>query len=147
MVYSVAREMLDPYMTYNFVVEIEGLLVGGFSEVSGLGSEIKLQPYEEGGVNTYTHQFPVRTTHSNLVLSRGLTEIDMLWMWYRDASEGRIVLRNGSIFLLDSRRLIRTWWHFKRAFPVKWQGPELNAQSETAIAIQRIELVHQGIYQ
>ena len=29
----------DPYMAFNFVVEIEGLTVGGFSEVSGLQIE------------------------------------------------------------------------------------------------------------
>ena len=145
--YTTAGKRRDPYMTYNFMVEIEGLIVGGFSEVSGLGSEIELEPYQEGGLNTYTHKFPKRTTYTNLVLSRGITESDKLWQWYRDASEGTIVLRNGTITLLDSQGQSRMWWHFKQAFPVKWQAPQLNAQNTTEVAIQRIELVHQGVYQ
>ncbi|MGH9892020.1 MAG: hypothetical protein ACREA0_08570, partial [bacterium] len=37
---------LDPYMAFNFAIEIEALLVGGFSEVSGLQSEIKMDEYK-----------------------------------------------------------------------------------------------------
>jgi phage tail-like protein len=145
--YTNMGQRRDPYMAYNFMVEIEGLIVGGFSEVSGLGSEIKLHSYEEGGLNTYTHQFPTRTTYTNLVLSRGITESDTLWTWYQQASEGVILLKNGTITLLDSQGRNRLWWHFKQAFPVKWQGPQLNAQNATEVAVQKIELAHQGIYQ
>ena len=74
-------------------------------------------------------------------------ESDALWKWYRDASEGTIVLRNGTIVLLDSLGQGKMWWHFKQALPVKWQGPQLNAQNPTEVAVQRIELAHQGIYQ
>ena len=38
--FSAATSLLgirnDPYKAYNFLIEIEGLLVGGFSEVTGL---------------------------------------------------------------------------------------------------------------
>jgi phage tail-like protein len=134
-------------MTYNFMVEIEGLIVGGFSEVSGLGSEIELKSYAEGGLNTFTHQFPGRIKYTNLVLSRGITESDQLWKWYRDVTQGVVVLRNGTITLLDSKGQSCMSWQFKQAFPVKWQGPQLNAQSDTQIAVQQIELSHQGVYQ
>src|SRR6266700_7895774 len=46
----------DPYLSYNFAVEIEGLVAGGFSEVSGLQTEIEVQEYREGGVNEYVHK-------------------------------------------------------------------------------------------
>ena len=36
----------DPFMGYNFAVEIGGVVVGGFSEVSGLSSDIELESYE-----------------------------------------------------------------------------------------------------
>ena len=47
----------DPYQGCNFVIEIEGLLVGGFSECSGLEVETELVDYREGGVNDYIHRF------------------------------------------------------------------------------------------
>lgn len=136
---------LDPYMAYNFVVEIDGLITGGFMEVTGLGSEIQLEEYQEGGVNGYVHKFPTRTVYSNLVLSKGLTNIDLLWSWYRDATQGNIQRKNGTILLLNRQRLPVMWWNFKQAYPVKWAGPQFNANNTTEVAVERIELVHQGI--
>jgi len=36
------------------------------------------------------------------------------------------------------------WWAFKKAYPVKRDGPSLRANSDE-VAVERIELVHQGI--
>ncbi|GGA02111.1 phage tail protein [Okeania sp. KiyG1] len=134
----------DPYMTYNFAVEIGGVVVGGFSEVSGLSSEIELESYEEGGLNGYVHKFPKHTTYPNLVLSRGLVNIDLFSIWYEATSQGLIQQLNGTILLLNSQGLPVTWWTVKKAYPVKWEGPQLNASSDE-IAVEKIELVHQGI--
>jgi phage tail-like protein len=136
---------LDPYMAYNFVVEIEGLITGGFMEVSGLESQIQLESYREGGVNGYVHQFPTRVEYPNLVLNRGLTDVDSLWSWYRDAAMGNVRRKNGTIMLLDRQQLPAMWWNFYKAYPVKWTGPQFNASSMTEVAVERIELVHQGI--
>jgi phage tail-like protein len=134
----------DPYMSYNFAVEIGGVVVGGFSEVSGFSSEIELEPYEEGGLNGFVHKFPKHTTYPNLVLSRGLINIDLFYMWYLATSEGLIQQLNGTILLLNSQQIPVLWWTFKKAYPVKWEGPKFNASSDE-IAVERIELVHQGI--
>jgi phage tail-like protein len=134
----------DPYMAYNFAVEIGGVVVGGFSQVSGLSSEIELEPYEEGGLNGFVHKFPKHTTYPNLVLSRGLINIDLFYMWYLATSEGLIQQLNGTILLLNSQQIPVLWWTFKKAYPVKWEGPKFNASSDE-IAVEQIELVHQGI--
>lgn len=134
----------DPYMAYNFAVEVGGVVIGGFSEVSGLSSEINLESYQEGGVNGFVHQFPKNTTYPNLVFTRGLVNIDLFFTWYKATSEGIIEQKNGTILLLNSQQIPVLWWTFKKAYPVKWEGPTLNANSDE-IAIERIELVHQGI--
>ncbi|MGB7442558.1 MAG: phage tail protein [Coleofasciculaceae cyanobacterium] len=134
----------DPYMSYNFAVEIGGVVLGGFSEVSGLSSEIDLESYEEGGLNSYVHKFPKHTTYPNLVLSRGLVNIDLFYLWYEATSQGLVQQLNGTIILLNSQQIPIMWWTFKRAYPVKWEGPQFNASSDE-IAVERIELVHQGI--
>lgn len=135
---------LNPYMPYNFLVELDGLITGGFMEVAGLESEIKLESYEEGGQNDYIHQFPTRTTYPNLVLSKGLTEVWTLWNWFDEARQGFIRRRNGSIMLLDHQQVPVQWWNFKEAYPVKWTGPQFNSSSQE-VAVERIELVHRGI--
>ncbi|MBD1846403.1 phage tail protein [Cyanobacteria bacterium FACHB-63] len=135
---------LDPYMGYNFLLEIDGLLTGGFSRVSGLSSEIVLEEYQEGGVNG-SHKFPTRVNYPPLVLSRGLTDIDTLWSWYWNASQGNVLRLNGSIMLLDRQRIPVVWWNFRSAYPVKWTGPEFEASNTNQLAIESIELVHSGL--
>ena len=134
----------DPYMSYNFAVEIGGVVVGGFSEVSGLSSKIELESYEEGGLNGYVHNFPKHTTYPNLVLSRGLVNIDLFYIWYEATSQGLIQQLNGTILLLDSQQVPVMGWEFRKAYPVRWEGPQFNAGNEE-IAVEKIELVHQGI--
>jgi phage tail-like protein len=136
---------LDPYLICNFVIEIEGLIVGGFSEVTGLESEVQLEPYQEGGVNGYVHQFPTQVTFPNIVLTRGLTDMDVLWNWYWMTVQGSPLLLNGTIMLLDNQRLPAMWWNFRDAYPVKWVGPRFDASNDTQVGVEQIELVHRGL--
>ena len=135
----------DPYMSFNFFVEIEGLIVGGFSEVGGLQIETAVEEYKEGGQNEFVHKLAGPTRYpSNLILKRGLTDIETLWSWHQDVVAGTIERRNGTIYLLDRMRAPVTMWNFKEAYPVKWSGPDLKADS-TAVAFESIELVHRGL--
>jgi phage tail-like protein len=135
---------LPPLLTFNFAVEIEGLLVGGFTEVSGLESTIDVEEYREGGVNGFVHRLPGKTSYANLVLRHGLTGVGTLWDWYHHTSEGAIHRRNGTIMLLSPRQIPVMWWNFRNALPVRWSGPTLNAASDE-IGVEELELVHQGL--
>ena len=135
----------DPYLTFNFQVEIQGLVVGGFSEVLGLQVEIEVEDYREGGLNDYIHKLAGPTRYpSNLVLKHGLTDVDGLWKWQREVTQGVIKRKNGSIVLLDSTGEERWRWNFSGAYPVRWVGPELRAGSAD-VAVETIELVHRGL--
>jgi phage tail-like protein len=136
---------LDPYLACNFLVEIEGLLVGGFSEVTGLQVEVEVEDYKEGGLNEYVHKLAGPTRYpSNLVLKHGLMVADTLWEWHHEVTQGIIKRRNGSIMLLNSAREPRWWWNFRGAYPVRWSGPDLRAIS-AEVAIETLELVHRGL--
>lgn len=135
---------LEPFTTFNFAVEIEGLLVGGFSEVSGLESEVRTEEYWEGGVNGYVHKLPGATTYSNLQLKHGLTAISTLWNWYYNTTRGAVQRKNGTIMLLNPRQIPVMWWNFRNALPVRWSGPTFDAASD-AVGVEAIELVHEGL--
>ena len=135
---------LPPFLTFNFAVEIEGLLVGGFSEVDGLQSDVEVEEYREGGVNGFVHKLPGHTTHANLVLRHGLTAVSSLWNWYDDVTRGVIARRNGTVMLLDRRQVPVMWWNFRNALPVRWSGPSLNAMSDE-VGVESVELVHEGL--
>ena len=134
----------DPYQAFNFLVEIDGILAGGFSECSGLQVETEIADYREGGRNDYVHRFAGPTKYPPLTLKHGLTQIDGLWAWHQDVVQGQIARRNVTVYLLDKKRDLVMSWVFKEAFPVKWTGPDLRADSGN-VAIESVELTHRGL--
>jgi phage tail-like protein len=134
----------DPYSNYNFLVEIDGISRGAFEEVSGLDSTIDVVEYREGGWNTTPHKFPGQTKHANLVLKHGMASDHELVDWHKNAVDGTVDRRNGSVILLDRRGTEAARWNFLRAWPSKYTGPSLNAKA-SEIAIETLELVHEGL--
>jgi len=135
----------DPYLAFNFRVEIDGLQVGGFTEVSGLQIEVESKDYREGGVNEYVHRLagPMRYP-ANLVLKHGLMDSETLWSWIQDIKQGKIQRKDGAVALLDSAGNEKWRWNFAKAYPVRWVGPELHAGT-AAVAVETLELVHNGL--
>jgi phage tail-like protein len=140
-----SRELrVDPYLSHTFIVEIAGILAGGFTEISGLHVETETFEYREGGLNNAVHRFAGQTSHPPLVLKHGLSPIDGLWSWHQDVVAGVIQRRNGTIYLLNAQSTPLMWWDFKDALPVKWSGPELSAAS-SAVGFETVEIVHRGL--
>lgn len=133
-----------PYTSFRFRIEIDGITVAHFSDVSGIQVETETETYEEGGVNDFVHQLPKRTRHPHIILRRGITDIDQLWNWHQDVVSGKFKRKNGSIILLGAAGDDKWRWNFSQAFPVKWSGPDLKGDSNT-VAFEAIELVHNGI--
>lgn len=144
-----ANDRTDPYLNYRFLVEIDSLIVGGFSEVSGLEVSMEAETYEEGGVNAYTHQLPTRMEYENIELKRGLTNDTQLWLWVKRVTNDpptpqfkrRKTVR---VFLQDTTGAESMGWEIREAMPVRWAGPELTAD-EGAVAIETLELAHHGL--
>lgn len=135
---------LDPYLSCNFLVEIEGLVVGGFSEVSGLEVKIEVTTYREGGLNDMVHHLPGPASYPNLVLKRGLIDANLLLPWIEAVARGTIERKNGAILLLDNAHQVRMQWIFKGAYPVRWAGPDLRAHA-AEVAMETLELAHRGL--
>ncbi|HEY9283475.1 MAG TPA: phage tail protein [Pyrinomonadaceae bacterium] len=152
----------DPLITHRFIVTLNsgdaylppqqaGLVRtfanGEFQEVKGLGADLEVTAYAEGGVNDFVHQLPVRHTWTRISLRRGLVRDRGLWEWYRAGlTQSLGARRDGSVILLapDGRQLIS--WEFRGGLAVKWTGPEFNAM-QGAVAVEGIEIAHQGVAQ
>lgn len=138
---------VDPWTAFNFVVELDGLFVGGFSRVEGLSAAIQVEDYFEGGRNDAPRRLLGRTTWQNLVLARGMTELDPMWSWFEAAARGDVRRRSGAILMLDAARVPVSGWVFHDAVPVRWVGPTFDASHASEVAVQRIELAHAGLEQ
>jgi phage tail-like protein len=125
-------------------VEILGVQVGGFSEVSGIERETTLEDFREGGLNDYTHKLVTVTKYQNLTLRRGLADANELWQWHQDVVNGKIERRQVNVVLVDTAGNDTWRWVFDKAYPVKWTGTALNATT-AAVFVESIELAHNGI--
>ncbi|MBD2089952.1 phage tail protein [Microcoleus sp. FACHB-1515] len=133
----------DPYGNYNFLVEIDGITRAAFQECSGFDSTIDVIEHREGGENTTPRKLPGMTKFSNIQLKWGMTDDRELYDWHRRVIEGDIERKNGSIILLNRKREEKARWNFVRAWPTKWDGPNLTAEGND-VAIEMIELAHEG---
>ena len=156
-----ARRLLDPYVNFQFRLELNNVQVAGFAECSGLQMETKVFEYNEGGRNETTLKFPETTTYGNITLKRGLTQSNDLIDWQRDIVEGRFernprsprdakrprpANQNRAIAIVLQNELGNDVkrWSLINAFPVKWTGPDLKAAG-TEVAFETLEIAHEGI--
>lgn len=136
----------NPYGAFNFLVEIDGVASAGFSEVSGLASEISLIKYRNGNdkVNS-VRKLPGLIKSGDVTLKRGVAGDTALFEWLRATAQGTgDYERNVAIVLLDEARQPVLRWILRRAWPMKWEGPTLNA-SGNEIAIESLTLACDGI--
>ncbi|MBP8001036.1 MAG: phage tail protein [Chloroflexi bacterium] len=137
-------QVTDPFGNFNFLVEIDGITRAAFQEVSGFDSTIDVIEHREGGENTTLRKLPGMTKYSNLTLKWGITDDMDLYTWHRQIVQGQIERRNGSIVLLDRGGQEVARWNFFRAWPTKYDGPDLNAEGND-VAIETLELAHEGV--
>ncbi len=135
----------DPYPGFNFRLEVAGLSVGSFTEVSGLDADGDAIEYREGAdrVN-WVRKLPGLRKYPNIVLKRGITQNKELWAWYRNIANGVADRRDGTIVLMNEARQDVLRWHFRSAWPNKITGPSLNATSNEAV-VESVELCHEGL--
>jgi len=136
-------EIKDPYGSFNFRVEIGGITRAAFQQVTGFDSTIEVVEHREGGENTTVRKIPGLTKYSNIVLKWGLTDDTDLYEWHRRCIEGDIERKTVTIFLLDRRGQTVHRWQLTRAWPTKFDTPDLNAEGSDA-AIMTFELAHEG---
>ena len=134
----------DPYSAFNFIVDIDGITVAGFSECSGLITESDHIEYRTGNMNITVSKLPGLLKYNNIVLKHGLTASIELWQWRLKTINGQTDRRSGSITLLDEGRKRALEWKFTAGWPCKWEGPTLNAKNNE-VAIETLEICHEGL--
>jgi phage tail-like protein len=133
-----------------FLVEVDGVEIGHFMEVSGLELTVGVEEIQEGGENSFVHKLPGRMTWPNLTLKRGITQNDALIKWVNKSS-GEQFAANGNkltrstaaITLIGPGGKRLRAWNFDGAFPVKWTGPSFAVTADD-MAVEELEIAHHG---
>ncbi|MEJ5365800.1 MAG: phage tail protein [Desulfosoma sp.] len=137
-----AADRLVPYGAFNFAVEIDGIAVAGFSDVSGLNTEITISEYREG---TYplNHVLKVPGIHKvgDVTLKRGIIDSKEFWDWIKQVrQEGVRAQRNVSVILMDESHNEVQRWNLRGVIPLKWTGPTLAAKGGGDVAMEELVL-------
>ena len=100
----------DPYGSYNFLVEVDGITRAGFQECSGLDSTQDAGEYREGTDPLTMRKLPGLVTYSNLSLKWGITDDAELWEWRQTVMDGKVQRKNISVVPTPiSSRRTRSW--------------------------------------
>lgn len=136
----------DPLPVFCFHVTLDGSDPLFFKSVSGLKYETETVPVREGGQNATTYQLVGAVKWSNIVLKQGFTKDSSLLTW-RDAwlDPMTATRKELTVSLLDTSLTPQKTWKAYRCWPVKWEISEFDA-SKSELAIETLELAHEGIY-
>jgi phage tail-like protein len=119
----------------------------GFSDVSGLTQELQSIEYRDGLMagTTPSLRRPGLKKVNNITLKRGIVEQNNdLFNWFNNNGAPDVTRQDLTISLLNDSGDPVMVWTILQAWPVKLEGPALKA-SGNEIAIESIELVHEGI--
>lgn len=134
----------DPYRSFNFIVEIDGIARAGFQECAGLDTTQEPIEYREGNEGLTVRKLTSLVKYSNITLKWGITDDAQLWDWRKNIMSGNNDRKNGSIILLDTTGEEKARWNFREGWPTKWTGPAFKATGNE-VAIETLEIAHEGL--
>src|ERR1044072_1750327 len=137
----------NPYGAFNFLVSLggpqgeggEGTIIGGFSDVSGLGMDVNYSEYRNGNEKFNTAR-KIPNTHKvdDVTLKRGLVGKTKLFEWIKAVADGAYAPTNVTVTLLDEGGQPVGTWVLRNAQPKKWSGPTLAAKGGGEVAMEEL---------
>jgi|LGVE01.1.fsa_nt_gb phage tail-like protein len=140
-------ERKDPYRNFRFLLEIDGLVQAGFSEVTIPDASSDVVEYREGNEPTTVRKLAGLRKYGNITLKWGITDsMELYEGWRKPVEDGKTdeVRKNVAIILMDEMGNPAARWEFVEAWPSKYDAPDLNAKG-TDVAIETLEIVHEGM--
>jgi phage tail-like protein len=136
-----------PYGAFNFQVDLGDGLAGGFSDVSGLVTEMTVAEYRNGtDAENHVSKIPGVNKTGDVTLKRGLIGQGQLFDWIKQTrTDGYKAKRNVSIMLLDEARSgIAATWKLSGVMPLKYTGPTLAGKGGGDVAMEELVLSCEG---
>ncbi|RKH42421.1 phage tail protein [Corallococcus llansteffanensis] len=142
-----ATERTDPYKSFRFRVEIQGIQVAAFSNATIPEESMDAIDYREG-TDPYTRRLSGMPKVGTLSLKRGLSSSLELYEWWLLVSElgagapgGR---KNVSVVVVDDAGNDGARWDMAGVWPTKYQSGDLDAKGGDVL-IESLELALETI--
>ena len=137
-----------PYGAFNYLVKLgdtwdEIALLGGFSDVSGIGTEMTIAEYRNGN-EPKNHVRKVAGTYKcgDVTCKRGIVNSKDLWTWIQDVRKFTpdAAQRNVTITMRDEAGTDIQSWKLRGVIPMKYTGPTLAAKGGGDVAMEELVL-------
>jgi phage tail-like protein len=138
-----------PYLAFNFTVALDtggggvGNIVGGFSDVSGLHTEITVAEYRAGNfAENHGDKLPGVYKTGDVTLKRGVVNNPDISNWVEAVRTTGVAAKKPSVVitLLDETHLPVASWTLRQVMPLKWTGPTLAAKGGADVAMEELVL-------
>jgi phage tail-like protein len=137
----------DPLTSLRFSVTVDGDDLGTFTAVEGLGAQIEMLEYREGGENGFTYKIPGRMSFTAIVLTRAIEGTrGSLAGWFTAFRKNKGGGKTGAITAYDGMGLQVAQWSLVDVYPSKWTGPRFGIDGP-GVAHETLELTHNGFTQ
>ena len=138
----------DPLVGFNFGLEVQGVITGYFTEVTGLGSTTEVAEHQIVGKNGQQvfRKVPGRLTWDDMVFKRGITTNMDIWSWRKQVEDGDVngARKNGSVMMYNQAGEEVARWNFESAWPSKVTGPAPKTDSNDLV-VEELTVVHEYI--
>jgi phage tail-like protein len=141
-----------PFGAFNFLVNLNGPVgedqpLGGFSDVSGLNTEMTIAEYRNGN-DKPNHVRKVPGVHKvgDVTLKRGIVNSSDLWAWITQTrTQGVGAKRTVVITLLNEGGAPVQKWTLGGVVPMKYTGPTLAAKGGGDVAMEELVLSSESL--
>ena len=94
-------DIVCPYTKFRYRLEIDGIDVGGFSEVTGFDASIDVVEYREGNKVPMLMKAQGLRKYGNVTLKWGLTSSTVLYDWFMEGVNGPVSRKTVTITAID----------------------------------------------
>lgn len=136
----------NPYRNFRFLVEIDGIVQAGFSEVTVPDTSTDVVEYREGSEEPRLRKLSGLNKFGNVTLKWGTTDSLEFFNWRKLVMQGKMkdARKNMAVILMDEEGNPAARWEFENAWPNKYDPADLNAKGND-VAIESVEIVHEGM--
>lgn len=146
-------ERTSPYGNYNFTVDLKSPGVdfasplGGFSDVSGLGTELTVAEYRNGNDSEmHVRKIPGLHKCPDVSCKRGVLDSKDLWKWIEDTRTQSVKQQRNVVITMNDEagNKVQSWTLYK-CIPLKYTGPTFAGKGGGDVATEELVLSCEGI--
>ncbi|MBI4492831.1 MAG: phage tail protein [Chloroflexi bacterium] len=130
------------------MLELDGVSIASFREVSGISSETTVIESKETSKDgkTIIKKLPGEHKWGDITFKRGYTKDLTLYKWRQVVLEGKTkdMRKNGSIVVYDYENKEVLRWNFVNAWPSKLSASNLSA-SGNEVLVEEVTICHEGM--